>query len=359
MKNIAIIQPIITDYRSEFFNNISQNTKLDLYIYNNINLERVKGFSIDNDMSTRKLKSFTIGPFFIYNIIPFLNKKYEYLVIIGNVKHLSAWLLLVIGRFIGLKVIVWGHGISIPRYISESKRIPFIRLLMYRLAYGAWFYTEIEMNLYLNKIKKLTAVSLNNSISEVDEIIKIEPLNVEKKNIIKAKYKITTKYNLIICTRFEHPHRKADELLQIIQGINDDWGLIVIGDGELKPDFSSLENIYDFGSIYEREVKNELFLISDLYIQLGAIGLSVVEAFAYRLPIITLKRSHFTHHGVEYSYITDELNGFLCEDLKDVIFKINTFNKDICETMGINAQKFVKDNLSIRKMANSALSIIK
>ena len=80
MKNIAIIQPIITDYRSEFFNNISQNTKLDLYIYNNINLERVKGFSIDNDMSTRKLKSFTIGPFFIYNIIPFLNKKYEYLI---------------------------------------------------------------------------------------------------------------------------------------------------------------------------------------------------------------------------------------------------------------------------------------
>ena len=359
MKNIAIIQPVINNYRSEFLNNISRNTKLDLYTYNKINIEKAKGFNIDSDMSTKKLKSFTIGTFLIYNIIPFLNKKYQYLVIIGNVKHLSAWLLLVIGRLFGLKVIVWGHGISIPRYISESKRIPSIRLLMYRLAYGAWFYTEIEMNLYQNKIKKLAAVSLNNTISKVDEIIKIKPLNVEKKNTIKAKYKITTKYNLIICTRFEHLHRKADELLQIIQRINDDWGLIVIGDGELKPDFSSIKNVYDFGSVYEREVKNELFLISDLYIQLGAIGLSVVEAFAYRLPIVTLKRSHLTHHGVEYSYIKDELNGFLCEDLEDVIFRINTFNKEICKTMGINAQKFVKDNLSISKMSNSALSIIK
>jgi hypothetical protein len=359
MKKIAIIQPIINNYRIDFFKNLSKKTELDLYTYNKNDFAGLHGFSANEQTPYIKLRSITIGLYLFYDILPLINKNYKYVVIIGNVRHISAWLLLIIGRLSGMKIILWGHGISVPRYLSESKKLPFIRIFMYKLAYGAWFYTEVELQIYKKRIKKLVSVSLNNTISEVDEITRIGAYDEETIQRIKAKYKITTKYNLIICTRFEHPHRKANELLDVIRGIDSkEWGLIVIGDGRLKPDFSLVDNIYDFGGIYDREFKNELFLISDLYIQLGAIGLSVVEAFAYGLPIITLKRSNSTHHGVEYSYISNDINGFLCEDLDDVIDKIINFDKDILKKMGANAQSFVKENLSISKMANSALSIL-
>lgn len=358
MKKIAIVNPIINNYRLEFFTKLNKDVQIDLYTYRKRNLATVDGLSISSDTLSKKLKSKTIGPFLLYDFLPLVNKGYEYIVILGNVKHLSAWLLLIIGKLIGLKVILWGHGISVTRYLNEYEKLPWIRLTMYRLAYGAWFYTANELQLYKKKIKKLVAVNLNNTISEVDDIIKFNPFDTERKQKIKNKYKIKNKKLLIICTRFESPTRKADKLIDVIKGINKEWGLIIIGDGKLKPDFSKFNNVYDFGSIYERSLKSEFFLIADLYIQLGHIGLSVVEAFAYGLPIITLKRSETTHHSVEYNYVIDKKNGFICDNIEDVINRINVMDEYILNEMSKNAIQFVKDNLSMNNMCKKAFSIL-
>lgn len=358
MKKIAIVQPIVNEYRTGFIRKLSKNVELDLYSYVKKELAILNGFKFSSHISSQRLKSFSIGSFLIYNFLPLLNKNYKYIIVIGNVKHISVWILLVLGKVLRIKIILWGHGISMTRYIDEYKKLPLIRILMYQLAYGAWFYTSVELQLYKKKIKNLAAVSLNNTISEVDDIINIKPLDVENKLRIKNKYKIKSKYNLIICTRFESPYRKADELLDIMKGLKQSWGLIIIGDGKYKPDFSEIINVYDFGSVYERDIKSDLFLISDLYIQLGHVGLSIVEAFAYRLPVITLKRSSTTHHSVEYSYISDNRNGFLCNDLNDVIDRINTVDKETLKEMGNNAVKYVIDNLNSSNMSSRALSII-
>jgi len=359
MKKIAIVQPIINQYRQEFLLKLMNHFKIDFFNYLNNDQSSQNMLNISKKFAPANLKSISIRGFLIYDILPILNNKYEYLVIIGNIKHLSAWMLLIAGRVLKIKVILWGHGISMARYLNETKKLPIIRLLMYRLAFGAWFYTRVELQLYRKIIRNLTATNLNNTISEVEEIINIKTLDKTSKQNIKGKYNITTKYNLLICTQFESPLRKTNELKEVIDKVNDKWGLIVIGDGKFKPNFSQSENVYDFGSVYDRNMKNELFRVADLYIQLGHVGLSVVEAFAYRLPIITLKRSNITHHSVEYNYIINEYNGLICDSIEDVVAKLTLLERPTLLYWGNNARQYVTDNLQMSKMVQKASSILK
>jgi len=357
MIKIAIIVTKIDKYRIEFYQMLSKS--FNIVTFQKKEDAVTQGFFITNQMPNIQLKSIFIGRFLIYNIMPFINRKYKYIVVLGNVWHISTWILLFIGRITGVKLIVWGHGISMKRYIAESNNLPWIRICMYKLAYGAWFYTEMELNIYKKKMSRLIGVSLNNTISEVAKIVGLDVFSNVDKKYLKNKYQINTKYNLIICTRFESTMRKSNELLHVVKNISKDWGLIIIGDGKLKPDFTKVKNVYDFGSVYDRKIKTDLFLIADLYIQLGHIGLSIVEAFAYKLPIITLKRSETIHHSMEYNYIINQKNGFICENVLEVIDKINLLDKELLSKMGKNAFEFVCNNLSMNNMCEKAISLMK
>lgn len=346
---IGILQPLIPHYREEFFKGLNKAFDIDLYIYQK--QKDIEKDKFENSMlGSKYLNSFHFSSIFIYNFIPLLNLKYKVLILPGEIRSISTWLLLLIGKLSSIKIILWGHGISNERYLKEEKKLLSIRILFHKLADHIWLYTEKEKEIWSKYIDKEKITALNNTI-DIKTILNLSKLDKES---MKKKYQINTKLNLIYCARFT-ANRRIDLMLRLIQELEDqDIGFIIIGEGEYKPDFSSYKNVYDFGSIYDLKKKNELFCMSDLYFQPAWIGLSIVEAMAFGKPVLTLERSQDIMHGVEYSYLRHGINGFIGKDLDDVIFFIKNISKNELEELQGKTRIFAKRYLNIENMINNA-----
>ncbi len=352
MYKVAIVQPLIPHYRESFFLELAKKLDLDVYVYMNSESTNIQ---VSSALPAIKMKSIFIGKMVIYDIRQLFLQKYKIIVIASEMKLVSNWPILLIARLLGVKVILWGHGFNARYYDEYNNKLPIMQRLSYRLAAGAWFYTENELKIWNKYLPSLKSVSLNNTI-DVEPIFNTMDFD---RDLIKNKYKINTKINLIFCARFSNSNRRADLLVKLIEKIDKDkFGFIIIGGGTPRPDFSKYVNVYDFGEVYQKEIKDELFALADIYFQPGAIGLSVVEAMAYGKPVMTFRRSSEITQGVEYNYIHDQYNGKLFDSFDELYDYLQTLDMQVVERLGSNARQFVKDNLTMTNMVEQALSSI-
>lgn len=352
-----ILQPHIPHYREDFFKKLSEKHNVKIYCYTSEAMVKEESFE-KSSVDISFLKSYYIGPFMWFNPFKMILKESSTIVLMLDFKHLSTWVLLLTRVFHKKKVILWGQGISIKRYLKDEKKPLLILKWMLKLADGVWFYTEKEKILWKNRIPELNAVALNNTISNISDITAIpEPL-AEEKNRLKEKYKISQPIILIFCARFT-ADRRTDLLLEVIQKVDKNkFGFIIIGEGSYKPSFINFSNVYDFGKVYDFKTKTELFHVADIYFQPAWLGLSVVEAMGYGKPVFTFVRSEKVLQCVEYYYVQDNYNGKIFNDVKEMISYLNEIELDAVISLGKNAKKYVKNNLSMDAMVANALKVI-
>lgn len=352
-RKIAILQPLIPHYRYEFFYSLNKIIPIDVFSY-----EKNQCMLYMSNYGAKTIYSIKLKGFLLYNPFVFLSKKYTDIVFMLNYSHLSTLFLLLINRIFHYKrIILWGHGISVKRYMIEEKKCDWKLKFMIALSDGLWLYTDKEVTFWRKVFPRKAIVSLNNTISGIDKIVRY--VSPSSKLELRKKYGIKEKCIFLFCARFNSYYRRIDLLLDVINKLDKDkYGFVIIGNGDVKPDFSIYKNIYDMGDVYERDVKNDLFSLADIYFQPGWVGLSIVEAMGYGLPIFTFKRSETIKQCVEYSYIIDEFNGLIFESVDDFILKIESLSVMAIDKMGHNARCFVKDNLSMKNMVASALSIL-
>lgn len=358
LKNkITILQPHIPHYRTEFFSILKkQFSILDLYVYDSVLKTRKLGFQLDYT-NFYYIKNVNYKGILLYNPFTLINKKYDTLVLMWHFAHITTWLLLLTKFFHRKKIILWGQGISVKRYMKEENEPSILMQLMLTLADGAWVYMQKEAKVWQKIFPQKKIVALNNTLSGTEEMLKYR--SMYNKDDLKRKYNIKEDKILIFCARFTNPYRRVDLLVEVIERLSKDkFGYIIIGDGEHKPDFSLYDNVYDFGALYDNEIKKELFFIADLYFQPGWVGLSIVEAMAYGKPVCTFRRSKETLQCVEYSYIANGVNGLIFKDIDDCINTINSLSNVDIIRMGNKAKQLVKEKLSICNMAASAISIL-
>jgi len=354
--NIAILQPEVPHYRTEFFNRLKQCVNsIDIFVFNSIEQTKKAGFNIDS-RELLPIANRQWHGFLLYN--PFtLIKRHDVLVVMLHFGHITTWLLLLTKWLHRKKIILWGQGISVKRYLKESYKPDWKLRWLISLADGVWLYTEKERLLWAKMFPQKNMVALGNSLSDVEEMLTYK--STMTKNELKEKYKITQKHILIFCARFESPFRRTDLLLEAINRLDHrDYGFVIIGAGSNKPDFSPYSNVYDFGAIYDQSKKRELFSLADLYFQPGWVGLSAVEAMAYGKPICTFVRSKDTFQCVEYGYIEHGSNGLIFQDINDCINKIQNLSEEKIIELGNNAKKYVEENLTPTHMVQQAKSVI-
>ena len=355
--NIAVLQPQIPHYRTGFFEALKMRIyNLDIYTYNSIREFKQQGFHID-DTNLHKMSSIHYKGILLYNPCPLLHKKYDTLVLMWHFAHITTWLLLLTKFIHRKKIILWGQGISVKRYLKEENSPNILLKLMLSLADGAWVYMEKEAKQWQNVFPEKKIIALNNTLSGTNEMLKYKAF--DNKDELKRKYNIKEKYILIFCARFTNPYRRVDLLIKAIENLNNkQFGFVIIGSGIYKPNFSNYSNVYDFGAQYDIKVKQELFSLADLYFQPGWVGLSIIEAMAYGKPVYTFVRSKKTLQCVEYSYIEDGINGMIFSDMDDFLTKMHNINDDDICRMGNNAKLLVKEKLSICNMTKNACSIL-
>ena len=353
---IAILQPHIPHYREEFFKGLQKEVPCDLFCYENPEeIGRAKFHAASVQVS--RIRSVGAKGFLLYNPVSLLRPKYHTLVLMLHVGHITTWLLLLTRVFHRKKIVLWGHGVSVKRYLKESSKPPLLLRWMIKLGNAVWLYTEQEKELWSRVFPGKQIVSLNNTISGLEAIM--EENNLSKTDARK-KYNITQKRMMIFCARFNTPDRRIDLLEEAVRNLDQrEYGFIIIGDGPLKPDFSGYSHVYDFGGLYDPVVKAELFKASDIYFQPGWVGLSVVEGMGYGKPVFTLARRQDLFQCVEFAYIKNGYNGRIFDELNSLLGEIRSISDEQLAEMGTNSRNFVRQSLTMRHMVNAAASTLK
>jgi len=355
LQKIAILQPHIPHYREEFFAKISNQYNTDIFCYN-LNASRNQHFEAAS-IQVNSIKNIQLGPVLFYSPFRLLRRNYKTLVLMLHFGHITTWLLLLTKFIHRKKIILWGQGISVKRYLKEEQKPNIMLKWMIALASGIWIYTEKEAKQWQAIYGQKPIVALNNTISGVDQILNFQ--HTKNKTELKEKYNITQPICFIFCARFNNNYRRIDLMLELIAKLDKKkYGFIIIGDGPVKPDFNLNENVYDLGSVYDQNVKNDLFTIADLYLQPAWVGLSVVEALAYSKPVLTFKRSPEILQCVEYSYLTHGRNALLFDDITDALEQIKNLTNDKREELVANTRDYVQNNLMMDKMIRKACSIL-
>lgn len=352
---IAILQPEVPHYREAFFAKLTEKVEgADLYVYNSFAQASKSGFR-QNRNGLRHIGNINIKGILLYNPFTLVNNKYDTLVLMLHFAHITTWLLLMTKWIHRKKIILWGQGISVKRYLKEEQKPDWRLRWMMTMADGVWLYTEKELEMWRKVLPRKKMAALCNTVSGVEEMVEYRG----SKGEMRKKYGIREERILLFCARFVPKIRRTDLLIEAIEKLDTHrFGFIIIGNGPAKPDFSKYKNVYDFGALYDNEVKRELFSCADLYFQPGWVGLSIVEAMAYGLPICTFRRSEDTLQCVEYSYIEPK-RGIIFDKMEQCVGTLTTMDDCDIKSMGVNARRFVAEHLTIGNMADRAMQVLR
>jgi glycosyltransferase involved in cell wall biosynthesis len=286
----------------------------------------------------------------------------DVLVASGNPRFLSTLRLILQAKRRRLGIVWWGHGWSAS---SKPLRASPRRVLM-RLLADAWLlYTQQEVERYEAlgfASNRLFAANNTIDCSPMDAAIGLweGPRGEE----FRVRERIEKNRMLLFCGRLtEKPGLgKALEALALLLARDSRYTLVVIGDG---PERAGLERVAQqlgigdrvrwLGALYDEGELAPWFLSAACFVYPGAIGLSLLHAFAYGLPVVT--HDDAATQCPEFAALRDGHNGRTyrhgsVENLAQAIQSL-TERPDLRDEMGRHARETMRRNYSIERMVES------
>lgn len=317
---VHIIQPSVPPYRKTFFEYLSTRIKADIFLYTSP-LDEMASRSVEavNVASYYCKSRFIRLPFSVYFqcVKPELRHG-DVLVINGNPRMLSNYLLIALARSKKVPVVWWGHGWS-PT--SKPWRAWLRKALTKRLADAVLLYTDTEKATYLaDGFDEMRVFALNNGANvELIDTLRAQALTSSSvsKEWEVLEEQLTTSTNALFIGRLT---RKSgvDTLVKSFAEVDPNVGLIVVGAGEIGEEVSSLiqsmglsHRIIMVGAAYDEPHIAYWMTKSHLFVYPGSVGLSVIHALAYALPVVI--HSTYSEHGPESTVVEDGVNGFVFE----------------------------------------------
>lgn len=349
---LLFIEPLVPHYRLPFFDEIS--TKYNIQVFYG---RKDKSFYCPNRKYITQVKSVSFQYFEYYFILYKVFKyKPDVIITIGELKQITNIVLLILKNILNYKLIFWTHGFKNKITIKEK-----LKLLEYKRSDGVIFYTEKCMQEGQSYLKDKTLCFLNNTL-DVNKINETRQLIHESKEMLKEKFNIKTTINGVFISRFtkiKNPNLLLELMIKSHKQ-NDNVGFFVIGSGKWKPDFSAYNYIYDFGQVYNDKEKASILKMADFSFMPSGIGLSIIEAFCYGLPMFTLSNVQPNiRHGVEFNYLRNGENGYIGNSRTDLIKEISNINPETLKIMSENAIQLVNELLTMDNMVKNFLEFIK
>jgi glycosyltransferase involved in cell wall biosynthesis len=304
------VQPCIPTYRVPFFRSL--NTALSGELLVIASKEDVDGLPSDVDKTAGFRFNLTLEERYLFRRKFFVQsgicknnlKNAKVVVVTGNLRCLSNWLLLFKSKVYGFRILWWGQA----RTSGSSYLMFIVKLVVAKLYDGMILYTEREFEYVKRSIfsnKKLTY--LNNG------------LDLNRINSLYNEYDLTSQatssediIKLVFIGRV-NPKSNITLLLSALVNVDIPVKLLVIGDGsELEHSKRFAEkyklNVSFLGSIYKETALAEVMCSSDAFVYPGAVGLSLIHAFSYRLPAIV--HNNHLEHMPEFCAFENDYNGY-------------------------------------------------
>ena len=312
MKVALLVQPILSHYRQSLFELLVNDKRIDFRIISGNKLNSVKVFESKSHKIEASLKNyhFTIGGHIFYfqkGLIKALKKHQPTHVIFGGPDYhfistilVSFYLIL----FTKIKVHYWTHGMS-----KSNSRLQFgLTKFLYSKASLIFTYEEKGKEGLISKmgIDENKIIVVKNCLNEWDY-----GFNKEIEN--------TSADNTVLNILFSGRLTKEKSVVTLIEAIkklvdqNIDIQCVIIGDGAMKMELENLahelcltEHIVFKGALYQEDVE-KYFRSSDIFVLPGKVGLSIVHALSFGLPVIT---TSLPIHSPEAAILKQNENAF-------------------------------------------------
>ena len=241
--------------------------------------------------------------------------KYDIVIVQQGNKELINYLLLIIRFFLKKPILVfWGHGKNFQGN-SNSLKEKFKKWYSGHVDY--WFaYNSLTKEILIkNGFDNSKIFVLNNTIDTQSEIEMYERLILFDKQKIKDQFCITDRDKVGIFCGSIYKGKKIEFLLEsllIVKSEVVNFKFFLIGSGEydyLVINFAKIHSDWFFylGNQF-LEDKIKYFSISDFQILPGAVGLNIIDSFAFKCPLIT---TDIDNHGPEIVYLLNNINGII------------------------------------------------
>ena len=243
-----------------------------------------------------------------------------------SVGYLSFWLIFMLKLIYRYKLVVWTHGVH-----NSELRDPFktlkskIELFIFRRADAVVLYSEFRKVLLESRVEpsKLFVAANTLDVAEMSEHRKMH--QSEGVDQVKQRLGYKQKYNLVYLGRLL-PDKRIDLLLEVFDRLRPhlDIALHLIGDGperERVEAHSELNlSLFAHGSVFDEEILGSHLYVSDLVVNPGYVGLSIVHGFAYATPLVTCTtEDEGPFHSPEVEYLRHDVNGIYCDGNPDDI----------------------------------------
>ena len=305
---ILLIEPVLPHYRKDVFKILSKYNGFEIFYLAGEKYQNIESISIENSTLSCHY-TFTLFKhrfYFLKQAFSNVNRiNPDIIVCTGIDFHLIHTILIFIWyRITKRKEFIWWSHATEGR---QGKIGYIIRKFFYRRSSGVMAYglkgKDVLLTMGINK-RKIAIV--NNSINSADYGFFNYKLNDNKKE---------KRLTLLYCGRIRS-EKKVDLLINALGLLENegykDFICYIIGDGktmklkQLAVNNKVKDKVIFTGAKYGID-NHKYFLESDLFINPGGIGLAIVQAFSFGLPVITT--DNICEQGPEIELLIPGING--------------------------------------------------
>ena len=331
MLNIQIVQPLVPEYRVPFFNGLARHHACRIQVHASETFPGVKSLqSAPNRNPVVHLQYPFVGIFrnrLLWQKGLRLEERLkpgDVLVLCGNARFLSNYPLIWKAKKRNVATVWWGIG-AMP---GQNRLNYYIRKRLMKWTDVILLYTEKEKEDFLRMgFAPDRLFAINNAIDQEPIREATQKWTATRLEAFQEEQGIQDKQLFLFCGRLAAKARidLAIEALALLKARKKDCMLIIIGDGEerdslrrLAEKLGVMDSIRWLGALYEQEVMAPWFLSAKVFVYPGYIGLSIMHAMGYGLPVIT--HHNMSNQSPEVSALRDGENGMFYQehDSKDL-----------------------------------------
>lgn len=323
MIRVGLVQALIPHYREPVFSELASRDGIDLTVYADLGAKHgsLKGASSAEGYSVIDTKERYIGPFlWDPGSVRASKAGFDVLVLSWRTRSLLLSHAIRIARNAGTGVVVWGHGTS----KNDNALRRGIRMRPAHLADACLFYDPVTARKMVDAgIPSERVFCAPNAIDQapIFEARRWWQDRPEELAAFQEQEGIDPSRTVIFISRIE-PDKRLEILIEAMKhAVAQDPGmrLIVVGDGsaresavQLAEELGISDAIRFTGAIYDERALAGWCLSAFCFAYPVAIGLSVMHAFGYGLPIVT--SDDIGGHNPEINAIRPGQNGLFYED---------------------------------------------
>ena len=368
---VVVIQRIFPIYRKAIFDRL--NKRYDFSLLHSRSKNGVKGTSSSYSINIGKIKYANKDTtVYLKCLAQIYSVRPDVVIHEFTPSIISIFPIILLRKFLGYKLILWGHGYNQKKRLNKNSIAFKIRKWLIEVANAIIFYSETNKE-FINRIIPSDKYFVANNALDTDSLSIMYQRN-KKVGLtqLKTNLGVSHEHVILFIGRLLEDKILPKYFVDVIKKVSNVFpgiGVYIIGKGPANKQIKeylqneNVNNIYFLGEIYDQQLISKYLFISDLLLMPGYVGLAVNHAISFGCPVVTFSEGeNGPYHSPEIEYLENYRTGYKAENYnsEDMANFINEYlvDKELQNKMKKEMEKMVENKCSIQKMESGFVSAI-